>query len=177
MFLHRQHPRHGFPCLQSNLPRHENHKPWHCWPSSPTFSTLVWPIWYVVHKLYIYICVYKLIKLIQQYDLYNFILMKLILTVAGKRFLYWNGSEPRLCLTETKLIKEFLSKHSTVSGKSWQQRQGSKNFIGEGLLMANGEDWYHQRHIVAPAFMGDRLKVFDTLITKFVTVLESPLFL
>ncbi|KAK7272907.1 hypothetical protein RIF29_13949 [Crotalaria pallida] len=76
----------------------------------------------------------------------------------GKRFLYWNGAEPRLCLTETELIKEFLSKYSTVSGKSWQQRQGSKNFIGEGLLMANGEDWYHQRHIVAPAFMGDRLK-------------------
>ncbi|XP_020223786.1 cytokinin hydroxylase [Cajanus cajan] len=78
----------------------------------------------------------------------------------GKRFLYWNGTEPRLCLTETELIKEFLSKYSTVSGKSWQQRQGSKNFIGEGLLMANGEDWYHQRHIVAPAFMGDRLKSY-----------------
>ncbi|KAK7394151.1 hypothetical protein VNO78_14671 [Psophocarpus tetragonolobus] len=78
----------------------------------------------------------------------------------GKRFLYWNGSEPRLCLTETELIKEFLSKYSTVSGKSWQQRQGSKNFIGQGLLMANGEDWYHQRHIVAPAFMGDRLKSY-----------------
>ncbi|TKY64782.1 Cytokinin hydroxylase [Spatholobus suberectus] len=78
----------------------------------------------------------------------------------GKRFLYWNGTEPRLCLTETELIKEFLSKYSTVSGKSWQQRQGSKNFIGEGLLMANGEDWYHQRHIVAPAFTGDRLKSY-----------------
>ncbi|KAK7295798.1 hypothetical protein RJT34_18710 [Clitoria ternatea] len=78
----------------------------------------------------------------------------------GKRFLYWNGTEPRLCLTETELIKEFLSKYSTVSGKSWQQRQGSKNFIGEGLLMANGEDWYRQRHIVAPAFMGDRLKSY-----------------
>ncbi|XP_014496637.1 cytokinin hydroxylase [Vigna radiata var. radiata] len=78
----------------------------------------------------------------------------------GKRFLYWNGTEPRLCLTETELIKEFLSKYSTVSGKSWQQRQGSKNFIGQGLLMANGEDWYHQRHIVAPAFMGDRLKSY-----------------
>lgn len=78
---------------------------------------------------------------------------------AGKRFVYWNGAEPRLCLTETELIKEFLSKCSTVSGKSWQQRQGSKNFIGDGLLMANGQDWYHQRRIVAPAFMGDRLKV------------------
>ncbi|KAE9615633.1 hypothetical protein Lal_00017700 [Lupinus albus] len=79
-------------------------------------------------------------------------------TQYGNRFVYWNGNEPRLCLTETELIKEFLSKYSTVSGKSWQQRQGSKNFIGEGVLMANGEDWYHQRHIVAPAFLGDKLK-------------------
>ncbi|XP_061348656.1 cytokinin hydroxylase-like [Gastrolobium bilobum] len=78
----------------------------------------------------------------------------------GKRFLYWNGTEPRLCLAETELIKEFLSKYSMVSGKSWQQRQGSKHFIGQGLLMANGGDWYHQRHIVAPAFMGDRLKSY-----------------
>ncbi|KAI5432426.1 hypothetical protein KIW84_036242 [Lathyrus oleraceus] len=78
----------------------------------------------------------------------------------GKRYIYWNGSEPRLCLTETELIKEFLSKYSTVSGKSWLQKQGSKNFIGEGVLMANGENWYHQRHIVAPAFIGDRLKSY-----------------
>ncbi|CAN6574462.1 unnamed protein product [Malus baccata var. baccata] len=78
----------------------------------------------------------------------------------GKRFIYWNGIEPRMCLSETELIKELLSKYSTISGKSWLQQQGSKHFIGRGLLMANGEDWYHQRHIVAPAFTGDRLKSY-----------------
>ncbi|XP_042977311.1 cytokinin hydroxylase-like [Carya illinoinensis] len=78
----------------------------------------------------------------------------------GKRFIFWNGVEPRMCLTETKLIKEFLSKYSTTSGRSWQQQQGSKHFIGRGLLMANGKDWYHQRHIVAPTFMGDQLKSY-----------------
>ncbi|XP_010061877.2 cytokinin hydroxylase-like isoform X1 [Eucalyptus grandis] len=78
----------------------------------------------------------------------------------GKRFIYWNGTEPRMCLTETELIKELLSKYSTLSGKSWLQQQGSKHFIGKGLLMANGDDWYHQRHIVAPAFMGDKLKSY-----------------
>lgn len=78
---------------------------------------------------------------------------------VGKRFIYWNGIEGRMCLTEIGLIKEFLSKCSTISGKSWQQQQGSKHFIGKGLLMTNGEDWYHQRHLVSPAFMGERLKV------------------
>ncbi|KAG5535316.1 hypothetical protein RHGRI_023176 [Rhododendron griersonianum] len=63
-----------------------------------------------------------------------------------------------MCLTETDLIKELLSKYSTKAGKSWLQQQGSKHFIGRGLLMANGDDWHHQRHIVAPAFTGDKLK-------------------
>ncbi|XP_071693586.1 cytokinin hydroxylase-like [Rutidosis leptorrhynchoides] len=80
--------------------------------------------------------------------------------IYGKRFIYWNGTEPRLCLTETELIKELLVKHSTVSGKSWLQQQGCKHFIGRGLLMANGIDWHHQRHIVAPAFMRDKLKSY-----------------
>ncbi|XLR05474.1 hypothetical protein S83_071672 [Arachis hypogaea] len=78
----------------------------------------------------------------------------------GKRFIYWNGIEPRLCLTDTELIKQFLSKYNSVSGKSWQQQQGTKHFIGRGLLMANGKDWYHQRHMVAPAFIGERLKEY-----------------
>lgn len=78
----------------------------------------------------------------------------------GKRFMYWYGSEPRFCLSETDLIKEFLSaKFVQVSGKSWLQQQGTKNFIGQGVLMANGAKWFHQRHVVAPAFMGDKLKV------------------
>ncbi|KAI8020510.1 Cytokinin hydroxylase [Camellia lanceoleosa] len=76
----------------------------------------------------------------------------------GKRFIFWNGIEPRMCITETEHIKELLSKYSTKAGKSWLQQQGSKHFIGRGLLMANGDDWHHQRHIVAPAFTGDKLK-------------------
>ncbi|KAK3130022.1 hypothetical protein QOZ80_6BG0487920 [Eleusine coracana subsp. coracana] len=78
----------------------------------------------------------------------------------GKMFVYWYGSEPRLCLTDTALIKEFLSSKyaAHATGKSWLQRQGTRHFIGRGLLMANGASWSHQRHVVAPAFMADKLK-------------------
>uniref|UniRef100_A0A0E0B2R6 Uncharacterized protein n=1 Tax=Oryza glumipatula TaxID=40148 RepID=A0A0E0B2R6_9ORYZ len=80
----------------------------------------------------------------------------------GKLFVYLYGSEPRLCLTDTALIKEFLSsKYAHATGKSWLQRQGTKHFIGGGLLMANGARWSHQRHVVAPAFMADKLKARD----------------
>lgn len=95
--------------------------------------------------------------------------------IHGKRFIYWNGIEPRMCLTEPELIKELLSKYSTISGKSWQQQQGSKHFIGRGLLMANGNDWYHQRHIVAPAFMGDKLKSYAGYMVECTTQMLKSL--
>ncbi|XP_075494501.1 cytokinin hydroxylase-like [Primulina tabacum] len=95
--------------------------------------------------------------------------------IHGKRFIYWNGIEPRMCLTEPELIKELLSKYSTISGKSWQQQQGSKHFIGRGLLMANGDDWYHQRHIVAPAFMGDKLKSYAGYMVECTTQMLKSL--
>ncbi|TVU09492.1 hypothetical protein EJB05_42968, partial [Eragrostis curvula] len=86
---------------------------------------------------------------------------RIALLPARKLFVYWYGSEPRLCLTDPGMIKEFLSsKHAAhATGKSWLQREGTKHFIGRGLLMANGDSWSHQRHVVAPAFMADKLKV------------------
>ncbi|CAD6219405.1 unnamed protein product [Miscanthus lutarioriparius] len=78
----------------------------------------------------------------------------------GKLFVYWYGSEPRLCLTDAAQIKEFLSSKyaASATGKSWLQRQGTRHFIGRGLLMANGAHWSHQRHVIAPVFMPDKLK-------------------
>uniref|UniRef100_R7W637 Secologanin synthase n=1 Tax=Aegilops tauschii TaxID=37682 RepID=R7W637_AEGTA len=78
---------------------------------------------------------------------------------AGRLFVYWYGSEPRVCVTDAGMVRELLSsKHAHVTGKSWRQRQGAKHFIGRGLLMANGATWSHQRHVIAPAFMADKLK-------------------
>ncbi|KAG9146061.1 hypothetical protein Leryth_016618 [Lithospermum erythrorhizon] len=71
-----------------------------------------------------------------------------------------------MCLTEMNLIKELLTKYSTVSGKSWLQREGTKHFIGKGLLMANGDEWKHQRHIVAPVFMGERIKSYAGFVVE-----------
>ncbi|XP_022997665.1 cytokinin hydroxylase-like [Cucurbita maxima] len=97
----------------------------------------------------------------------------------GKRFIYWNGMEPRLCLTEMELVKEILGKSSNVCGRSWMQRQGTKHFIGNGLLMANGEAWHHQRHLVSPAFRGERLKSYAGLMVectnKMIQSLETQL--
>jgi cytokinin trans-hydroxylase len=116
------------------------------------------------YSIYIYMlnCVYY-------YDLYG--QSHTIYVHSGKRFIYWYGSEPRLCLTETDMIKELLSsKFVQNTGKSWLQQEGTRNFIGRGLLMANGASWTHQRHIVAPAFMADKLKVciHDTSLSHII---------
>lgn len=77
----------------------------------------------------------------------------------GRRFIFWWGIEPRLTITEPELIKELLSaKHGLSYGKSQLQQKGVKNFIGKGLLMANGEDWANQRRVIAPAFHQENLK-------------------
>lgn len=115
-------------------------------------------LWSRQYGIYLYIWfIYNWfdLYLYSTYHLFIFI----ICIYIGERFIYWNGFEPRLCLTETELIKELLTKYNSVSGKSWMQQQGSKNFIGRGLLMANGEDWYHQRHAAAAAFTFEKLKV------------------
>jgi hypothetical protein len=39
------------------------------------------------------------------------------------------------------------------------QQKGVSDFIGKGLLMANGDAWAHQRRLVAPAFRVERVEV------------------
>ncbi|KAH9309144.1 hypothetical protein KI387_037055, partial [Taxus chinensis] len=76
-----------------------------------------------------------------------------------KRFLFWWGIEPRMSVTEPHLIKQILSsKYSLCYGKSYLQQRGVRDFIGKGLVMANGEAWAHQRRVVAPAFTPERIK-------------------
>ncbi|KAH9327720.1 hypothetical protein KI387_007898, partial [Taxus chinensis] len=63
--------------------------------------------------------------------------------IYGKQFVMWWGVEPRLAVSQPEVIKEMLYSHSY--GKSALQQKGNKDFIGKGLLMANGEEWAHQR--------------------------------
>ena len=92
---------------------------------------------------------------------------------SEKRFIFWNGVEPRLCLTESHIIKELLSKYSSLSVKSWLQQQGSKHFIGRGLLMANGNDWYHQRHINSQQSISEIDPVYNVNITMSTVIQTS----
>eukprot|EP00253_Pinus_taeda_P010609 PITA_10609 len=77
----------------------------------------------------------------------------------GRRFLFWWGNEPRLSISKPKVIKELLSAKNVLSyGKSQLQQKGVKDFIGKGLLMANGQDWLNQRRVTGPTFCHENLK-------------------
>eukprot|EP01018_Ginkgo_biloba_P000014 Gb_21651 [translate_table: standard] len=86
----------------------------------------------------------------------------------GKRFIFWWGIEPRMTVSEPELIKEIMSsKYSLCYGKSHLQQRGVCDFIGKGLVMANGQEWAHQRRVVAPAFNPERLKKQLPHMVKF----------
>ena len=80
--------------------------------------------------------------------------------MVGKRFVFWEASEPRVVVTEPELIREVLSTKRVLSyGKSFVQQRCCEHFLGRGLVMANGEAWARQRRTLSPAFHHERLKV------------------
>ncbi|XP_033140645.1 cytochrome P450 709B1 isoform X2 [Brassica rapa] len=61
------------------------------------------------------------------------------MSLYGETFLYWDGTEPRLCISDPELVKHVLSSKS-------------------------GADWVRHRRILNPAFSIDRLKVMTKVV-------------
>jgi cytochrome P450 len=79
---------------------------------------------------------------------------------VGKVFIYWLGTEPFLYIADP----EFLRKMSTeVIAKRWGKpnvfRNDREPMFGKGLVMAEGNEWIHHRHVIAPTFAPLKLKV------------------
>ncbi|XP_052210465.1 cytokinin hydroxylase-like [Diospyros lotus] len=90
--------------------------------------------------------------------------------VHGKVFMYWLGAEPFLYIADP----EFLKKMSTeVMGKSWGKPTVFKNdrepMFGNGLVMVEGEEWVHHRHVITPAFSPANLKAMSSLMIESTT--------
>ncbi|XP_039050086.1 cytochrome P450 CYP749A22-like isoform X2 [Hibiscus syriacus] len=79
------------------------------------------------------------------------------LQMYGRNFLYWNGAEAELVISEPELVKEVLIN----SGKAFLKRKptdlGNK-LLGTGLVMVEGEKWVKQRKLANRVFHGESLK-------------------
>ncbi|XP_077240240.1 cytokinin hydroxylase-like [Tasmannia lanceolata] len=91
-------------------------------------------------------------------------------SLYGKVFIYWLGTEPFLYIADPEFLKQV---NSGVLSKTWGKPtvfKGDRNpMFGKGLIMVEGEDWAHHRHIIAPAFTATNLKSMITLMVESTT--------
>lgn len=85
----------------------------------------------------------------------------------GEKFVIWFGYEPRIVLTDAELIRQLLSsKHVNDCGRSPLVQKMLSVLLGKGVFSVNGEQWSHQRRIVAPAFNMEKLKASVEIMAK-----------
>ncbi|KAL9335788.1 hypothetical protein Peur_072969 [Populus x canadensis] len=88
----------------------------------------------------------------------------------GKVFIYWLGTEPFLYIADPDFLKEMTS---GVMGKSWGKPRVFKHdrepMFGNGLVMAEGDEWVRHRHVITPAFSPANLKAMSSLMVESTT--------
>ncbi|KAJ7634583.1 cytochrome P450 [Roridomyces roridus] len=76
--------------------------------------------------------------------------------------------------TDHAAVQHIFAK-SDVYVKSPAFRPPIKNLLGEGLVWAEGQDWYHQRKMLSPAFSADSIKEMTPAIHECAERLETRL--
>ncbi|MFS7959831.1 putative cytochrome P450 [Helianthus anomalus] len=79
------------------------------------------------------------------------------LHIYGKNFLYWQGPQPELVVTEPELLKQIMSVRDLTARIQGTGPAFNKIF-GGGLIFSQGEKWATQRKLATHAFNGGRLK-------------------
>jgi len=77
---------------------------------------------------------------------------------AGRVFLYWFGSTPNICVADYAMAKQLLAERTGIFAKN-RSNANLLRLLGEGLVLANGDDWHRHKKVVHPAFNTDKLKV------------------
>uniref|UniRef100_A0A0D6R745 Cytochrome P450 n=1 Tax=Araucaria cunninghamii TaxID=56994 RepID=A0A0D6R745_ARACU len=87
----------------------------------------------------------------------------------GKSFVYWLGSEAVLYVQQPELLQEIASSGSLNWGRPAFLKNDRYPLFGNGLIMAEDQDWLHQRRIVGQALTAEKVKGL------FATVMEASL--
>ena len=73
--------------------------------------------------------------------------------------MYWLGTQVVLYIQELELIHEISSSGSFNSGRPAFLKSSRYPLFGNGLIMAEDQDWLHQRRIVGQALTAEKVKV------------------
>ncbi|KAJ4778419.1 Cytochrome P450 [Rhynchospora pubera] len=85
----------------------------------------------------------------------------------GNIFVYWLGTEPFLYIADPEFLKQVTA---GILGKQWGKpnvfKRDRKPMFGNGLLMVEGNDWTHHRHVISPAFSMTNLNTMIGLMEE-----------
>ncbi|RCV44641.1 hypothetical protein SETIT_9G391000v2 [Setaria italica] len=83
----------------------------------------------------------------------------------GTTFLYWIGPIPAIFSVDLELIKEVLTDRTGLFAKDFMVPI-LKVLLGNGLILANGDDWRRHRKVVLPAFNHERIKSMSAVTAE-----------
>ncbi|KAJ1296972.1 hypothetical protein BS78_01G342500 [Paspalum vaginatum] len=83
----------------------------------------------------------------------------------GRTFLFWIGSIPAIFSSDLELIKEVLTDRTGLFAKDFMIPV-LKVLLGNGLIIANGDDWKRHRKVVLPAFNHERIKSMSAVTAE-----------
>ncbi|CAL9750604.1 unnamed protein product [Musa acuminata subsp. burmannicoides] len=82
-------------------------------------------------------------------------------------FVYWLGTEPFLYVADPEFLKRVTS---GAMDKKWGKpdvfKHDRKPLFGKGLVMVDGDEWTHHRHIITPAFSMTNLKAMVSVMEE-----------
>lgn len=78
--------------------------------------------------------------------------------------MYWLGSEAVLYVQEPELIQEISSSGSFNWGRPAFLKNDRFPLFGNGLIMAEDQDWLHQRRIIGQALTAEKVKVRQHMV-------------
>lgn len=78
---------------------------------------------------------------------------------TGGMYTFSAGSQQHLFVNRPELMKELKMHKSLDLGKPEYLSKALEPMLGNGIIKANGQQWAHQRRLIAPEFFPHKVKV------------------
>ncbi|KAK1285774.1 hypothetical protein QJS10_CPB20g00040 [Acorus calamus] len=92
----------------------------------------------------------------------------------GRMFIYATGNLQTLYVTDPNLVKEISLCKSLDFGKPLYLQKERGPLLGQGIFTSNGEVWAHQRKVIAPEFLMNKVKgMVDIMVESTIPLLKA----